>query len=368
MRRHIASRVCWRSPSSPSARPAAAQSPARRRPRRRPGRRRRGPAPPKDFVLPKPQRFTLHNGLPVTMVPFGTVPKVRVQLVVRSGQRRTRTPTRSGSPTRPARCCRKAPTALHRRCPRARAGERWVASSPSRSAPIAPTSTTEVLSERGPQAVRLLADVVQRPRLPESELPRVKANLARTLAIQKSTPQSIAHEKFQALMYGDHPVRPPLPDRGDARRATRSNTCGVSTRRTSGRRRARLYVAGVFDPAAMEATIREAFGCVDGRRRDRSAGCRRSAGARLRADRSIGRAAVHHPARRARPGSVEQGLDRARGGRLAARRLVRVAHHLATSASRRATPTRPSARSTRTRRTRTGSSRPTSPPTSPARR
>lgn len=37
---------------------------------------------PKDFVIPSPKRFTLANGLAVTMVPFGQVPKVTIRLVV----------------------------------------------------------------------------------------------------------------------------------------------------------------------------------------------------------------------------------------------------------------------------------------------
>src|SRR5262245_28782084 len=43
------------------------------------------PGPAKDLVLQKPTRFTLPNGLPVAMVKFGTVPKVRLQLVVEAG-------------------------------------------------------------------------------------------------------------------------------------------------------------------------------------------------------------------------------------------------------------------------------------------
>ncbi len=48
------------------------------------GQKEQPPAPgtAKDFVIPKPARFTLANGLPVTMVPFGNVPKVTVRLVV----------------------------------------------------------------------------------------------------------------------------------------------------------------------------------------------------------------------------------------------------------------------------------------------
>jgi len=49
---------------------------------------RQSPPPagtPKNFTLPKPMRFTLPNGLAVTMVPFGQVPKVAFRLVVDAG-------------------------------------------------------------------------------------------------------------------------------------------------------------------------------------------------------------------------------------------------------------------------------------------
>src|SRR4051794_23345722 len=40
---------------------------------------------PKNFTLPAPTRFTLPNGVAVTMVPFGQVPKVAIRLVVPAG-------------------------------------------------------------------------------------------------------------------------------------------------------------------------------------------------------------------------------------------------------------------------------------------
>ena len=43
------------------------------------------PGSAKDLVLAKPMRLALQNGLSVTMVSFGTVPKVRLQLVVEAG-------------------------------------------------------------------------------------------------------------------------------------------------------------------------------------------------------------------------------------------------------------------------------------------
>src|SRR5262245_36801185 len=38
--------------------------------------------PEKDFVIPTPTRLKLSNGMPVTMVPFGQVPKVTIRVVV----------------------------------------------------------------------------------------------------------------------------------------------------------------------------------------------------------------------------------------------------------------------------------------------
>ena len=43
------------------------------------------PGTPKNFVVPAPARSTLPNGLAVSMVPFGQVPKVTIQLVVQAG-------------------------------------------------------------------------------------------------------------------------------------------------------------------------------------------------------------------------------------------------------------------------------------------
>jgi predicted Zn-dependent peptidase len=74
--------------------------------------------------------------------------------------------------------------------------------------------STEVLSERAADAVRKLAEVAQHPRLPESEIERVKGNLLRNLAISKSSPQALAQEKFSQLVYGEHPygrLFPPRP-------------------------------------------------------------------------------------------------------------------------------------------------------------
>src|SRR5215472_15894677 len=42
-------------------------------------------SPPKPFTVPAKQTFTLPNGLHVTMVPYGRLPKVAIAVVVRAG-------------------------------------------------------------------------------------------------------------------------------------------------------------------------------------------------------------------------------------------------------------------------------------------
>ncbi len=219
------------------------------------------PGPARDLVLQKPTRFTLPNGLPVAMVRFGTVPKVRLQLVVEAGN------VHEGAnevwlADTAGRMMQEGTAALSAdelaRELAAMGGELSIAVGADRS-----NIATEVLAERGPEALRLLADVAQRPRLPETDLARIKADLARELAIQKTTPQSIAQERFAALTFGDHPYGRLFPTEAmltgytldDVRRFHKEHF---------GPRRARLYVAGVFDAVAMEKAVRDAFGAWTG--------------------------------------------------------------------------------------------------------
>src|SRR5918999_1615912 len=43
------------------------------------------PGTPRDFKVPEPKRFTLDNGLQIALVQWGTMPKVRVTLSMRTG-------------------------------------------------------------------------------------------------------------------------------------------------------------------------------------------------------------------------------------------------------------------------------------------
>jgi len=212
---------------------------------------------PKDFTLPKPTRFTLDNGLAVTMVPFGQIPKVTIRLVVPAGNADeskdqvwladlTGQMLREGTATRPADALARELAGM--------GGELGVGVGLDRT-----NITTDVLAERGPEAARLIAEVAREPRFPESELARVKAAMARDLAIQKSTPQSQAQEKFQEVIYGNHPYGRLFPTEAMLKGYTLEQVRAFHKARFAAGR-SRLYVAGVFDAAAMEQAIRDAFG------------------------------------------------------------------------------------------------------------
>jgi zinc protease len=211
---------------------------------------------PKDFVLPTARRFTLANGLPVTMVPFGQVPKVAIRLVVAAanvneGKDEVWLADLTGSLMREGTTAKTADVVASDFA--GMGGELGINVGPDTT-----SISTEVLSERGADALRLLADVAQRPRLPESELERVKGNLLRNLAIQKSTPQSIAQERFAQLLYGEHPYGRLFPTEAALKGYTIDQVRGFH-RNFFGAARARLYVAGVFDQAALEGAVRQAF-------------------------------------------------------------------------------------------------------------
>ncbi len=321
------------------------------------------PGPAKNFVLPTPTRFTLPNGLAVTLVPFGTVPKVRVQLAVEAGNVYEGAAQIWLADT-VGQMLQEGTTAMTAdevaRAVAGMGGELSIAVGPDRA-----TIFTDVLSDRGPQALQILADVVQRPRLPEADLARVKANLVRTLAIQQSTPQSIALEKFAALMYGEHPYGRIFPTEAMLTGYTLDDVKAFHQGHY-GPKRARLYVAGVFDAKAVEAAIRAAFGPWTGGL-EKAPPLPAAQPARLRAARSSGGAAVHGHAGFARPGSVESGLDWPRGDRLAAGRLVRLPDHGEHPRAEGVHVFAQQHDQHASRKSRTGWSRPTSPPTSPAR-
>jgi zinc protease len=214
------------------------------------------PATPKAFEVPTPKRFSLDNGLAVTFVDYGIVPKVRVELAVEVGNADEKAEQvwladltgrllMEGTKRRSAVAVSEAA---------ARMGG-------SLEIGVGLEATElfgDVLSEFGADFVRLVAEVVREPAFPESELPRLKADLTRQLSIARSESQQLALEKLLALLYGDHAFgrlfpTPEMIERFDLEGVSAFYAAGF------GPKRAHLYVVGRFDPAAVEVAVREAF-------------------------------------------------------------------------------------------------------------
>jgi len=215
------------------------------------------PAAPRDFHVPSPRKFTLGNGLAVTLVPYGTVPKVTVRLAVRAGNIDEKADQvwlsdlvgdylTQGTATLSA-------TQI------AEAAARMGGSLDVNVGVDRTDIGGDVLSEFGPEMARLIADVSRNPKFPDGELARLKADRLRQLAIAKSQPRPLAQERFLAALYPNHPYGRLYPSSEQLGGYTLENVRSFYDG-NFGAARAHLYVAGRFDEKAMEEAIRSAFG------------------------------------------------------------------------------------------------------------
>jgi predicted Zn-dependent peptidase len=214
------------------------------------------PGAPHEFRLPAKDTLHLDNGLALTFIDYGSVPKMTVLTVVRTGNidegQDTWLPDvavemlKEGTTTRSAADIARAAAGM--------GGELGISVGAEQT-----TAGISVLSDHAVAAVELLADVLRNPRFPESELPRVLANFERSLAVARSDPQTLADEALAKLVFGDHPFGRILPKEGQI------EGYGIDRlrdfyERNFGARRTHIYVAGRYDRAALEAALRKAFG------------------------------------------------------------------------------------------------------------
>ncbi|AKF84305.1 Predicted Zn-dependent peptidase [Myxococcus fulvus] len=214
------------------------------------------PAAPKPFNVPQRTSFKLDNGLEVSLLPYGDMPKVAIQLVVETGNIHEKADEvwltdlagkllKEGTTTRSAEQVAQAAAEL--------GGELDVGTQEDES-----HVSIEVLSEFAPQAVALVADVIQNPAFPASEVERLKGDLMRDLAVYRTMPQVLANEMLAKALYGDHPYGRRLATEEQLKRYTRDQAV-KHYEANVGAARSRLYVVGRFEPAQVEKVVREAF-------------------------------------------------------------------------------------------------------------
>jgi zinc protease len=213
--------------------------------------------PPKPFNVPAHESYALPNGMKVTLVPYGNLPKVTLSLVVRSGN--LNDPTDMPGLADIAGKLMKEGTASKSSKQIAEEAAGMGGAVNITVGPDESDVTTDVLSEFGPKAAALLADVVEHPLFPDSELPRLKNDAQRQLTISKSVPQSMALEKFRKILYGDHPYGTVFPTQESIAKTTVADIKKFYEG-NFGATRAHLYVAGRFDTAEIKKAIAASFG------------------------------------------------------------------------------------------------------------
>jgi len=208
---------------------------------------------PKDFKIPAGRSFALANGLQVTLVPYGKVPKATVRFIFRTGAVNEAADEvwissfvadflKEGTATKTARQVAEAAAGM--------GGEVSSGAGDDIS-----NLGGSCLAEFAPEFIRLLADMLRHPKFPESELPRLQANILRRITVAKSQPQTLAGIGFIHALYGDHPYGRLFPSEAAVK------GYGVPAVKKFfdsqfAAKRTHLYVAGVFDDKKVEEAVR----------------------------------------------------------------------------------------------------------------
>lgn len=215
------------------------------------------PAAPAPFTLPATKETTLPNGMRVTLVPYGSLPLVTVRLVIRTGSidegpdqiwlsDLMASMMQQGTTSRSAAAVAAAAAGMGGDLGMiVKNDDMWLGGT--------------VLGDSAVAFVRLVSDVARHPAFPESEMARLVADHQRQLAIELTSPQTIAAERYYKLIYPDHPYGRLFPTSQQLGSYTTAQARDFYSRNV-GAARAHLIVVGKFDDAAVELAARAAFG------------------------------------------------------------------------------------------------------------
>src|SRR5260221_2125135 len=212
---------------------------------------------PKPFTVPAHETYSLPNGMNVTLVPYVTLRKVTVSAVVNAGNL-NEPPELSGLADLMGHLMKEGTKTRSSK----QVAEESADMGGSLDVSVGPDESdisTDVLSEFGPKAIALVADVARNPLFPDSEIARIKNDMLRQLTIQESVPQNIALMRFRQLLYGDHPYGTVFATEGAIQKLTLADVKKYYDG-NFGAQRTHLYVAGRFNTAAVKKAITVSFG------------------------------------------------------------------------------------------------------------
>lgn len=210
---------------------------------------------PHDFTLPGSETVALDNGLRITFIDYGIVPKVTLLAVVRTGNIDDGDSTWLADLTTEMlkEGAGRYSSADIARMSAEMGGELFVGAGSEQS-----TVGVSVLSEHATEAAGLVATVLRDPIFPAEQLPRIIANLQRGVAVAQSDPGSTASQALYEMLYPGHPFGHLLPTQEQLASYTLDDVRGFF-RQNFGALRTHIYVAGRYDRLALEAALRAAF-------------------------------------------------------------------------------------------------------------
>jgi zinc protease len=211
---------------------------------------------PKDFILPEKKVNTLPNGLTSTMVEYGSIPKVNISIIIKSGNANED----SGQvwlADLTARLMEQGTATMNFK----EISEKAAGMGGEVSINVGPNNfniSGSVLSEFGPDLVNLMAGILMNPAFPASELDRIKNDLKRQLKVQESVPQNQAQSEFYAIMYPGSPYGRFFP----TEEMLDSYTVDMAKdfyNANLGAKRTHIFVVGKFDEIAVSQAIDKSF-------------------------------------------------------------------------------------------------------------
>lgn len=171
------------------------------------------PAPPRDYRFPHFDRRTLRNGIQILVAPVAKLPLVSVLALVEAGA--SVEPTgQHGVAALTARLLLEGAAGMDGSALADRFEQIGASVDAHGDWDVATVSLT-VLSERLPDALRLVRDLIREPTFPEREVQRLKEQRLSDLLQQLTEPRELADEQFAAATYTPS-SRYATPEEGDA--------------------------------------------------------------------------------------------------------------------------------------------------------
>ncbi|HRH41617.1 MAG TPA: pitrilysin family protein [Pyrinomonadaceae bacterium] len=214
---------------------------------------------PKPFVFPKEEVYTLPNGLKVTLVQYGSVPKVAFQATIYAGTK---------DDAKGKKAVSEMVGSMLKEGTKTRTAEQIARETAEMGGSInvgtgtdSTNITGEVLSEFDSKFIVLMADVILNPSFQADSLEQLRANKLRSLAVARTQAGNQAWEKFRSVVFQNHPYSQINPTDDEVKGYTLDDIKNFYDANYSAAR-TNLYVVGKFNAAEVKAAIAKAFGSM----------------------------------------------------------------------------------------------------------